>query len=132
MTKPKAAKPVQHTASITLTGEIVQAGTVITPVATEWPKVACKVLVRHNADQATVFTVVAIGPLAEVMLKMKHGRAVKVSGPIKCATGALEVFATSFEKAGGTPVTVSFSLRDMMWGGTPPPTPEEPEDDDDD
>ena len=130
MTKPKTAKPVQHTATVTLVGEIVQAGSVISPLATEWPKVACKVMVRHNADQATVFAVVAIGPVAEVMLKMRRGTAVKVSGPIKCATGALEVFATTMEKAKNAPATRALTVFDVMWGTGPAVEPDDDEDDD--
>lgn len=128
----KPAKVVPHSASITLVGEIVEPAAVITPMATEWPKVGCRVLVKHNPDQATVFNVVSIGPVAEAMLRMKPGRTVKVVGQIKAATGALEVFATSFEKPGSSGIVMVSPFASLFGGGSPKEPWERPQTDEDD
>jgi hypothetical protein len=102
--KPKELAPI---AQVRLVGDVVEPAAVITPLATEWPKVGCKVLVRHNADQATVFNIVSIGPVAEQMLQAKVGNRVQIHGQIKAATGQLEVFASAFKPGVKEVVVVS-------------------------
>jgi hypothetical protein len=130
-----AKQVIPHSSLITLIGELVERAAVITPGATEWPKVGCRVMVKHNPDQATVFNIVSIGPVAEAMMQMKRGRTVRVVGQLKAATGAVEVFATEFVRAappteGRRMMYLSPFMGDMFGGGTPKVEEDEDEDDD--
>jgi hypothetical protein len=92
-------------------------------------------MVKHNPDQATVFNIVSIGPVAEAMMQMKRGRTVRVVGQLKAATGAVEVFATEFVRAappteGRRMMYLSPFMGDMFGGGTPKVEEDEDEDDD--
>jgi hypothetical protein len=121
--KRKTRAPA-HSATIALTGDIAERARVISPNPTEWPKVGCVIVVRHNEDQQTAFMVTSIGPVAEKMLAMATGT-VRVTGQVKASKGKLEVFATDFERAGaaGRPQSGFFSVF-----GIPEPPPEESDD----
>ena len=117
--QPAKRKMMPHGFTAAVVGEVVTAPEVLTKNPCEWPKVGCKVAVRHNEDQTSVVLVVAVGPVAEFVRKQKLGATVMVAGHLKFATGSLELFALEAKSAVQQPRMMT--LGDIIGGmGMPP------------
>lgn len=107
-------KTMPHGFTAVVVGEVVTAPEVLTKNPTEWPKIGCRVAVRHNEDQVSVVPIIAVGPVGDWLRKQKVGDTILVGGHAKFATGMLELFATEAKKATVRPAS---SILDQMFGG---------------
>lgn len=110
-------KLMPHGFTAVIVGEVVTTPEVMTKNPTEWPKIGCKVAVRHNEDQTSVVPIVAVGPVGEFLRKCKMGDTILVGGHLKAATGQVELFALEAKKA-----TVQRQAHpfDLLFGGGSP------------